>query len=266
MATQLHDILTFSRALPTAIVFLSAVGAAEAQLTVYDDFSAARLDETRWIGRQFQDRDEGKGHVLEIQREVGAAQALILQIRTVGGATDLGSFSAENALLMRRSNNVSDIAFDVAIRKLEARGCDSGGQSAASARGVFPLFNDGAGDVVAVLEVGRSSSAVEGELTVSASLVHRSDVSDTILAVLPLGLAALGQPIRLRMRWDGTRSQVRFNRDADVPLHLDYANPVRSAAGRPSKYFAAASQVADCATGSSTASVIVAIDNVRVSP
>src|SRR3982751_830008 len=89
---------------------------AQAQLVVYDDFSAPQLDAGRWVGRQLQTRAGGTGDLLEVQREVNSTQALVLQARAVGGkGVDGGLFTAENALFLRRPGAVNDLSLDVLV-------------------------------------------------------------------------------------------------------------------------------------------------------
>src|SRR3982751_6238833 len=139
-------------AMLAAVLLGSAVPSAQAQLVSYDDFTAGRIDDSRWTGRQFTTRTGGTGDLLEIQREVTKAQALVLQSRVVGGAkVDGGVFSVDNALVFRHSQAISEIAFDVMVQRADVRGCTSGEDATAGARGVFPLFNDGNGDGVGVI-------------------------------------------------------------------------------------------------------------------
>jgi hypothetical protein len=106
---------------------------AQAQLVVYDDFTAPRIDASKWVGRQLQTKSGGTGDLLEVQREVTAAQALVLQARAVGGKGRGWRvvFTTENALLLRHAGVVNDIAFDVLVKRAETAGC---GTAAASQR------------------------------------------------------------------------------------------------------------------------------------
>lgn len=268
MPNRIHRLLTSTqRALVAGVLVASTATLAEAQLVVYDDFAAGRIDESRWAGRQLVNKEDGTGSLLEIQREVTSAQALVLQTRVVGG-TDAapGSYSVDNALMFRHAQAFDEIAFDVAVRRVDVRGCAAGANAEASARGVFALFNDGIGDVVATVGVTRSSAlnAAAAELDVVASLVHRTDEGDTMLGVLSLGPATLGRQVRLRVRWDPARNRVRFQRDADAVVAIDYTNPVVAPPGSPRKYLAATASVSDCSVTGASAAITAAFDNVRV--
>jgi len=250
------------RALLVGALLALTASAAQAQQVIYDDFSAARIDASKWVGRQFQTRAGGNGDLLEVQREVTSAQALVLQARAVGAkGTDGGLYTAENALLLRRAGVVNDIAFDVVVKKAEATGCATATASQAAARGVFTLFNDGEGDVMAIVQVGNAGTP--GGLDVSASLVRRVADADSVLASLALGSANLGDQIKLRVRWDAANNQVKFLRDGLVGGMAQYTNPVVSSAGRP-KYLSVLTSVADCGVTGSSAAIVAQFDNVRI--
>ena len=241
----------------------------EAQVVIYDDFNSPRIDENKWVGRQLIARAGGTGDLLEIQREITNAQALVLQARVVGGSiSDNGAVSVENALAFRHARGLSEIVFDVAVRKLDVASCQGGSAASGGARGVFGLFDDGLGDVVADIGLSRSSpsGAPTNELEVTASLVHQTAEGETVLGFVSLGTAYLGQQIRLRMRWEPGRNRVRFQRDAEPLVTIDYANPVLGEPGRPKKYLAVGSVVPECAAAPARAAVVAAFDNVRVNP
>jgi hypothetical protein len=252
------------RALIAGALLALTAPSAQAQLVVYDDFSAPRIDASKWFGRQLQTRAGGNGDLLEVQREVTADQALVLQARAVGAkGTDGGLFTAENALFLRRPGLVNDIAFDVVVKRAEAAGCATAAASQAAARGVFTLFNDGEADSIAIVEVGISSITAAGGLTVSASLVRRTADTDSVLASLALGAANFGDQIKLRVRWDAAKNQVRFLRDGLVAGTAEYTNPVVSSTGRP-KYLSVLTSVADCGKDQSSAAIVAQFDNVRI--
>ena len=264
-----HPLTHMRRLLVIGTLLALSAPAVEAQLVVYDDFSAGRIDETRWLGRQLVTNDGGTGSLLEIQREVTNAQVLMLQARVVSGKGEVpGRYSVDNALMFQNSNTLNEVVFDVAIRRVEVAGCTAGADAEAGARGVFPLFNDGVGDVIAIIGVTRSSlsNAPAGELDVTATLVHRTDTGDTALGFVSLGSAILGRSVRLRARWDPARNRVRFQRDADPLASIDYVNPVVAGPGRPRKHLAVTASVGDCSSGSASAAAVAALDNVRVNP
>ena len=270
MPRAFHQPLTTMRRLLVVGALLALTApVVEAQLVVYDDFSGGRIDETRWVGRQLVTNEGGTGTLLEIQREVTNAQVLMLQARVVSGkGEEPGRYSVDNAMMFRESNALNEIAFDVVVRRVDVSSCTVGADAEAGVRGVFPLFNDGLGDVIALIAVTRSSgsNAPAGELDVTASLVHRTEEADTPLGFLSLGSATLGRSVRLRTRWDPARNRVRFQRDADPLASIDYMNPVIAGPGRPRKHLAVTASVGDCSSGSASAAAVAALDNVRVNP
>ena len=260
-----HYTMAAIRGVMVLAFMASTAPVAQAQLVMYDDFSGGRLDPDRWNGKH-NITNVGSGDLLEVQREINAAQqALVLQARVVGSTGwDGGFFSAENALALRRASTVSDIAFDVTVRRIDFGGCQAGPDAEASARGVFALFNDGVGDVVAIVGVGRSSSDSAQSLSVSASLVYVADDGTKELGSISLGAAAPGQTVRLRARWEQGKNRVRFGRDDAALAPIDYTNPVVAKAGKPGKYFAALATVPQCTVGAGNALVLASFDNVRV--
>jgi hypothetical protein len=240
-----------------------------AQVVIYDEFTGSRIDESRWVGREVVTREGGRGSLLEIQREVTSAQALVLQTRVASEKGDeTGRYAVDNALMFQHAQALSEIVFDAAVRRIDVEGCAAGAEAEAGVRGVFALFNDGLGDVVAVVRVSRSSAstAPAGELQVDASVVHRTDQGESLLGYVSLGSTTLGRQVRLRTRWDPARNRVRFQRDAESLVAIDYTNPVIAAPGRPRKYLAATAAVSDCSASPTSAAVVAAIDNVRVNP
>jgi hypothetical protein len=264
---RLAELLKRSRwMLVSGAVLAFTASAAEAQLVSYDDFVGPRIDETKWAGRVLMTRDDGStGALMEIRREVTPGQVLLLETRAVGGrASDSGEFSAENALAFRRPGAITDVAFAVWVKELDLTGCDAGEDSSAAARGVFALFNDGAGDVVAIAELRQSSGEDPGELDVRGSLIHRGPDGDTLIGSVELGSAAIDQRVRLRVRWEEANNRVRFQRDADPLVALDYQNAVVAPPGAPRKYLGAMSRVGDCSATGTNAAILAVFNNVRV--
>lgn len=247
------------------VFLLLVTSAAQAQLVVYDSFAGPKLDADKWIGRDFATRQGGTGSLLEIQREITPIETLVLQARSVGGdASDTGLFSAENALVFRHSHRLADISFVLSVRSAQATSCSASGNAAVAARGVYPFFNDGSGDVIAIIEAVRSTAS-SASLEVVGSLIHRGEAGDELLGSVSLGFAELNTKMKLRVKWDAAGSRVRFSRD-DVGGALAYTNvPVADAQGR--KYLGANTIVPDCTGGAVSSAAITALfNNVRVNP
>jgi hypothetical protein len=249
-----------------AIVLSLTATVAQAQLVPYDNFAGPKLDAEKWSGRQFVTREDGTGSLLEVQREITPLETLVLQARSVGGdASNSGLFTAENALLFRHSKRLTDIAFTAFVRSAQVAGCTGGADAAVSARGVFPLFDDGSGDVVAIVEVTRSSAS-PAAFDVVASLVHRGAEAETILGYAWLGSVDVNVKVKLRVKWDPANSVVRINKDGDIAAALGYANVIASEP-RARKYLGAWTSVPDCLSGTApTAAITALFNNVRVNP
>ena len=238
---------------------------AEAQLVIYDDFTAPLLDGVRWSGRQLNTNEGGNGSSLEIERSVANGR-LVMRARVAGGPEpDTGQRSSETALMFRHPGALNEIVFNATVKELQIAGCASGSASAAGVRGVYAFFNDGLGDIVATIELRRSSDADTAAtmLEVVGTLTHRTDAGDeTLLGWVPLGTAAIGQKVRLRVKWDRDDSTVKFQKDLDAVAPIAYSNPVVADAGAPRKYLGAIATSGDCRAASST--IVGLFNTVRV--
>jgi hypothetical protein len=256
---------TFALAASIALV----ASAAEAQLIIYDDFSTPRLSADRWEGRQIVTSDGGTGSALEIQRGIQNSR-LVLDMRATGGISGGGgTITSENALLFANPNRLTEIAFKVALGQTEVTGCAAGGEAVSGARGVYALFNDGTGDVIATIEAGRSSAGATDLLEVVGSLVHRDDTGTSSIGTVSLGSWPAAQAVRLRVKWDPAHSAVLFQKDGEAAVSIAYTTAVVGPAFRSRKYLASFVTVTDCAAGpASNARALALINNVivRVNP
>ena len=109
-----------------------------------------------------------------------AMAGLMMMQRVSGGeASNSGRHISRNRLRMPREQRITGLQFDVKVKGLKLRGCDAEGasDSAAKARGVMFLFNDGSsassgnatGDVGAVVEVYKSVSSESKRFHVSCA-------------------------------------------------------------------------------------------------
>lgn len=249
-----------------AFIALAAAGA-EAQLVTYDDFSAALLDQTKWSGRQLDVRVGGTGTDLETRRDVQAGK-LLMEMRAVGGAaSNSGRYFSENTLQFRNPDPLTEIAFRVRVQQFEVSGCPAGPASFAVARGVYSFFSDGAGDVVAFVEVRRSSvsTAPATELEVIGYLIHRTASGDSLLGFGLLGTATVGQAVKLRTKWDQINQLVEFQRGTDPAVTIPYSQTVMSPPSVRTKLLGALGLVSDCLTGPvPNARMLAVFDNVLV--
>jgi len=249
------------RSFIVAIFFASFAAPARAQQILYDDFTAPLLDGGKWTGRQF-NSGGGKGSSLEIERSVANGR-LLMRARVVGREAGEGDRSSETALLFRRAGALDEISFSVAVRDLQVAGCASGSAAFAGARGAYAFFNDGEGDVTAIIEVRASSSwAASNMLEVVGTLVRRGADGDTVLGSIPLGSALVGQRVKLRVKWARALSEVKFQKDSDPVASIPYTNAVVGAADPDRKYLGVFGAAAAC--GESSAAAVALFNNVRV--
>jgi hypothetical protein len=256
------QIISFRSFILAAICACSAPSA-WAQQVLYDDFMAPLLDGTRWTGRQFNSGD-GNASSLEIERSIANGR-LLMRARVIGREAGEGERSSETALLFRRPGALDEVSFQVAVRDLQVAGCASGASSSAGARGVYAFFNDGEGDVVATIEVKRSSGwGPENLLEVVGTLVRRGTDGDTLLGSVPLGSALIGQRVKLRVKWHKATSEVRFQKDQDPAASIAYTNPVVGQAAAERKYLGLFGMAGGCSESSASAAAL--FNNVRVNP
>ncbi len=139
----------------------------DSQFVLYDDFDAKRLDAVRWFG---QESASGGPGGLELVRRINRHRHLVMMHRVSGGdVSNSGRHISRNRLRMPRETRITGMHFDVMVRRVRLSGCEVEGaaDSAAKARGVMFLFNDGSstssgnatGDVGAVVEVYKSVSS-----------------------------------------------------------------------------------------------------------
>jgi len=246
-----------------AVVFAWPAQPAHAQQILYDDFMAPLLDGTKWTGRQL-NSGGGNASSLEIERSIANGR-LLMRTRVVGREAGVAERSSETALLFRRPAGLDEISFQVAVRDLQVAGCASGASSSAGARGVYAFFNDGEGDVIATIEVKRSSDWVPSNmLEVVATLVHRGVDGDVVLESAPLGSALVGQRVKLRVKWHKATSEVRFQKDQDPAASIAYTNAVIADAAGERKYLGVFGTAGGCSESSAAAAAL--FNNVRVNP
>jgi hypothetical protein len=250
-------------------LIVAAALTAEAQLVTYDNFTSTLLDHSKWRGSQFDVSVGGTGVALETQRAVNEGR-LLMHIRAVGGtASDSGQNYHENALQFRNPDTLTEIEFQVRVQQFQVSGCSGGAPSWAVARGFFSLFNDGAGDVIAVVEVRRAStsSAPTNELEVVGYLVHRRVSGDSLIGLVALGSASVNQTVALRTKWDSTNKLVEFQRSDAATLTVPYSLNVMSLPSVRTKFLSALALVSDCLTGQPPdVRMRAAFDNIRVNP
>lgn len=216
------------RAASAAAVALLCTGA-QAQVTVYDDFSSPVIDNSRW-------------QETESWRYVDAQGRLNL------GRYSLGSSASDTGVLYE---NLNLTATDAApARQLRAtlrvtaisvpQGCPTNttqtyAYSRArvigalfSARSGGPVAGDRTGDVLAQIRVGRTSSTsdatgvlrVQGVLSVCTS--PDCNQSSLIGSTQDLGTTTLGSSVKAAISWSKSLNTVSFSRDGQPAKVVSY--------------------------------------------
>lgn len=229
-----------------------AIRSAHAQGLLYDDFSDKELDATKWIGFQAAPGSFG-GAPLELVRKIrrghGAQQGkLEMSHRMVGAsAPGGGAIESRNRLgltqffspLVGLVQNFAGVEFDVVPLVIEAVGCPTPGPTPTRVRAGFntQFFNDPAipntggntGNIGAILELRRNSTSLDPADTIRAlGIVYRcqnADCSQTISAIVDLGLVAREEEARLRLVWQPELDGVSFQRGTDSVGFVSYAAP-----------------------------------------
>lgn len=251
------------------LIALLSTTQAQARLVKYDDFSGKELDGMKWAGVHTDFDLGGTGIALDTQRRVANGK-LWMEMRAVGRSlSDFGARFIENALYFAHPERLTEISFKINVPEFEATGCPAGGSSFALARGFYSLFNDGTGDVMALIGLDRSSASTDPRriLQASAILLHRAQSGDSIIGFEALGEVRRKQTVVLRTRWSEMESLVEFQLNNDTPVIVPYTNVVASPPSIDFKSLSVSSVVSDCLSGPApTAALEARIDDVFVNP
>lgn len=218
------------------VLLSGALTPAAAQMALYEDWAAERIDPARW--RVFS--LGASASVYEVVRQITNGQ-LHHQLRTYGGTqNDLGAQVGTNAVSFAQGGFIA-VQWDTAVHGYLLQGCPTPGAqpSALQVDLRLQLFNDGSrltpddatGTVDARVRLVRRSDSVDPpELVPAVGLVTRCNVPDCstrdILGEVGLGPVLVGQPNTFRMFWDTFRSRVEFQKNAEPPAYVGYSLPV----------------------------------------
>ena len=203
--------------------------------THYDDFSTKRLDAARWFGEE--SASGGPGGLESVRRVNRHGRLMMMHHVSGGDASNSGLHISRNRLRMPREQRIAGMQFDVKVKRLALRGCDAEGasDSAAKARGVMFLFNDGSsassgnatGDVGAVVEVHKSvSSESKRSMYHVRGFVFRcsnkSCSSTSTVGSVDLGEAKRYKAATLGMQWHPETTEVSFWKNDDHREMVSY--------------------------------------------
>src|SRR5918999_5630684 len=218
------------------VLLSGALTPAAAQMVLYEDWAAERIDPARW--RVFSLGADSS--VYEVVRQIADGQ-LYHALRTYGGTQDdLGTQAGTNAVGFAQGGFTA-VQWDMAVHGYLLQGCPTPGAqpSALQVDLRMLLFNDGSspapGDATGQVEtrvrlVRRSDSGDPPEVVQAVGLVTRCNVPDCstrdVLGEVGLGPVLVGQPNTFRMFWDRLHSRVEFQKNAEPPVHVGYSVPV----------------------------------------
>jgi hypothetical protein len=208
---------------------------AAAQMVLYEDWAAERIDPARW--RVFS--LGASASVYEVVRLITNGQ-LHHALRVYGGTRDdLGVQEGTNAVGFAQGGFTA-VQWDTTVHGYLLQGCPTPGAQPSALRVDLrmQLFNDGSrlgpGDATGTVDtrvrlVRRTDSGDPPEVVQAIGLMTRCNVPDCgtrdVLGEVGLGPVLVGQPHTFRMVWDPLHSRVEFQKNAEPPVHLGYSVP-----------------------------------------
>jgi hypothetical protein len=215
------------------VLLSGALTPAAAQVALYEDWAAERIDPARWRPSSL------SSAAYEVVRLISGGQ-LLQGLRVYGAPrNDLGTQSASNVLGFALGDFTA-VQWDMAVQSYLLQGCSTGFPPSALQIGMqMLLFNDGSspgagdatGNVDARLLLARASdSSAAPQVLEARALVTRCNVPDcstrAMLGPVTMGEVLLGQLNTFRIIWDAPGNQVVFQRNADPQVVLPYVVPV----------------------------------------
>lgn len=243
--------------------------AAEAQLSLYDDFGSGYINPEKWIAPPMC----GSG-AYDCAREV-QNKKLRLAVRGYGAtATDSGVAFDASPLLFPNPNTIETIGIQFKVKSFRSVGCPSNNEAAHPqllVHGAF--FNTGSGnpndDVMAFLMVERRTDDVSSppkSLRVGGFMWTNGSFFNNV----DLGTVKINETATATLTWDRTNHAfiARVVKKVTTPLVVEatmpYPQPDSTPAAQPFKSLRLGSFAPNCTTGQSFSAMDVNIDNVQL--
>lgn len=271
MVTKYLTMILYGLVAVCGMLFTIPAGSVYAQATPYDSFRR-ELSPVRWSTQT-----QGTGG-LELVREIRNGR--LLMSHRVVGALDTGQSTSINRLNFVLGRNLTALRFNLTVRDVSAVGCSEpeGDISRTFTGFIGNLFNDGrstssgdaTGNFGVFLFVERRSDSEEPPeiLHVKAGTFFcqsRTCAEDMEEVEEDLGTVTIGEEILLRMVWDQTNSQIRFRKNQDPTVRVNYTAPIVRRLN--SRSLQVRGDAANCIDGPRpVASMSAFIDNVLITP
>jgi hypothetical protein len=215
----------------------------------YDTFEVGPISPDRWLGNSFgtgaafQSSHLYEGHRSIIMDPSGIGRVLRILSRSYGRTDSNDGFTyGAYALAFKNSDTVTAIRAKVKVLSVVTKGCSLNASftHTSSRAEIFGWFfntgttpptdpQDSTNDVLAIVHLTRDSDFAPNVVAANASVFQCLDhdcFEATGLGGVDLGLATVGQWVRLLMQWDRDNSRFIFQRDSQAPQFVSYQNMV----------------------------------------
>jgi hypothetical protein len=262
---QTHTILW----LLVVVLVAGWAGESRAQFMLYDDFTGADLDPTKWRG-------QNRGQHLESVKRIQNGRLLLGNFTYGESSSDSGRSTGRTGVQVADSSNIIGLAARLTVLAASSEDCaanDSGARASAQLGAAF--FNvglstgpdDRTGDVLSRIQLNERDGI---EKVIDIRLEQCTDPDcDTFVILASRELVTtwdLGETHLLVMQWDPDADQVLFRADAEFDS-LSYVVPDSDPASSNGigKRLRVRNHAENCTTGANRlSSFVVLVDDVFV--
>ena len=265
--------------LAMVLLLLALPATAAAQLVLYDDFSAKRIDPVKWIGVPTSVSADGEADRREVSVGLlgqGASRGLhISQTMYSTTGTNTGAGSSGFGLGFANAIKLTAVSFSLVVNEAQSLSC---GVNAAFVIAGFsadffnpnPSPNGATGDITVSIVALRLSTDTGNNVEVIGGIAQCLDPkcnNQTSLTFVDLGPVALGSANTLAVTWDKPNHQFLFQLNADAPVASGYTVSDAYPPGLDLKSLFVAGSVPHCTTTPRPyAAMDTLFDNVNVNP